>query len=180
MAQIHTGIDFRYKTIIVVDDSLLFRRLMESLLRSIGVGSIVLAKTVDQAMTAIGKRQVDCLIADWMMDSANGLDLARRIRSSPKSPNPALPIVLCTAYTERERVIEARDAGVTEFLAKPISAAHLYDKLASALFAERTFIQHKGYVGPDRRRQTRPYNGPERRRDLNQEAIDVIMIDGGA
>jgi two-component system, chemotaxis family, chemotaxis protein CheY len=58
----------------------------------------------------------------------------------------------------------ARDAGVTEFLAKPISAKALYNRILNVVAHPRPFIRTKTYFGPDRRRNTlNPYAGPERR-----------------
>jgi len=66
---------------------------------------------------------------------------------------------MLSGYTEYGRVIEARDAGVNEFLAKPISAKALYQRFAANIDNPRPFIRTKHYFRPDRRRQ---YNGPPR------------------
>ena len=64
----------------------------------------------------------------------------------------------------RRRVTVARDAGVTEFLAKPISAKGLYQRILNVVANPRPFIKTKTYFGPDRRRNTNnTYVGPERR-----------------
>jgi hypothetical protein len=61
-------------------------------------------------------------------------------------------------------VTVARDAGVTEFLAKPISAKGLYQRILNVVASPRPFIKTKTYFGPDRRRNTNnAYIGPERR-----------------
>jgi len=63
------------------------------------------------------------VITDWRMEPLDGLDLTRIIRTGEDSPNPFVPIIMLTGYTEVARVHEARDAGVTEFLAKPVSSS---------------------------------------------------------
>ncbi|MGB0671119.1 MAG: response regulator, partial [Rhodospirillales bacterium] len=69
-------------------------------------------------------------------------------------------------HTEVARVTEARDAGIHEFLAKPISAQTLYRRIVSIIETPRDFIRAPGYVGPDRkRRDDSGYRGPERRQD---------------
>ena len=64
----------------------------------------------------------------------------------------------------RDEITVARDAGVTEFLAKPISAKGLYQRILNVVANPRPFIKTKTYFGPDRRRNTsNAYIGPERR-----------------
>lgn len=74
---------------------------------------------------------------------------------------------MLTGYTEHQQVVEARDAGVNEFLAKPISAKPLYQRLAAIIDNPRSFVRTKSYFGPDRRRQNLgpPRGISERRKD---------------
>ncbi len=66
----------------------------------------------------------------------------------------------------------ARDAGVTEFLTKPISPKALYQRIVSVVTNPRPFIKTKTYFGPDRRRHASlNYAGPERRKGDNAEVI---------
>jgi two-component system, chemotaxis family, chemotaxis protein CheY len=77
-----------------------------------------------------------------------------------------------TGHSEKKRVISARDAGVTEFLAKPISAKSLYHRILNIVINPRPFIKSKNYFGPDRRRNAAAnYTGPERRKG-NADVID--------
>ena len=75
---------------------------------------------------------------------------------------------MVTGHTERARVEAARDAGVTEFLAKPITTQNLLTRLIEVVERPRPFIRCEGYFGPDRRRhKTEDYAGsvaPARRR----------------
>jgi two-component system, chemotaxis family, chemotaxis protein CheY len=76
-----------------------------------------------------------------------------------------VPIIMLTGHSEKKRVTAARDAGVTEFLAKPISAKSLYERVLNIVVNPRPFIRAKGYFGPDRRRNASAnYTGPERRK----------------
>ena len=63
------------------------------------------------------------------------------------------------------RVIEARDAGVTEFLAKPISPKSLYTRVHSIVTRPREFVRTKSYFGPDRRRHDLDFTGENRRQE---------------
>ena len=62
-------------------------------------------------------------------------------------------------------MLQARDAGVTEFMAKPVSVKALCARINAIIDAPRPFIRANGYFGPDRRRRVLPFNGPERRND---------------
>ena len=69
------------------------------------------------------------------------------------------------SHSEKKRVVSARDAGVTEFLAKPISAKSLYERILNVVANPRPFIRSKTYFGPDRRRNiNQNYVGVERRK----------------
>jgi DNA-binding response OmpR family regulator len=86
------------------------------------------------------------------------------IRQPESKGNPYAPIIMLTGHSEKRRVTVARDAGVTEFLAKPISAKGLYQRILNVVANPRPFIKTKTYFGPDRRRNTNSaYMGPERR-----------------
>ena len=71
---------------------------------------------------------------------------------------------MLTGHTSIERVRAARDAGVNEFLAKPVSAKAILTRLISVIEHPRPFVRTKVYFGPDRRRhRDGGYHGPERR-----------------
>src|SRR3954453_18482091 len=79
---------------------------------------------------------------------------------------------MLTGHSEKRRVTVARDAGVTEFLAKPISAKGLYQRILNVVASPRPFIKTKTYFGPDRRRNlTSAYMGPERRVGEKHEVL---------
>ena len=81
-----------------------------------------------------------------------------------QSPNPFVPIIMLTGHTHVDRVLQARDAGVTEFLAKPISINAILSRLVAIVDHPRPFVRTKSYFGPCRRRRDdHQYQGPERR-----------------
>jgi DNA-binding response OmpR family regulator len=87
------------------------------------------------------------------------------VRQPDTNASPFTPMIMLTGHSERRRVTAARDAGVTEFMVKPISAKALHQRILSVIANPRRFIRTKTYFGPDRRRNTMPnYTGPERRR----------------
>jgi DNA-binding response OmpR family regulator len=109
------------------------------------------------------------------MDGMNGLDFARQVRTSPQSPNPFLPIIMLTGHTHIDHVRLARDAGVNEFLAKPVSVKAIFTRLVSVIEHPRPFVRTKAYFGPCRRRRaTEEYRGPERRSTGEPTALDEV------
>ena len=86
--------------------------------------------------------------------------------------NPYVPIIMLTGHSDKKRVMAARDSGVTEFLAKPISANALYQRILNVVANPRPFIKTKTYFAPDRRRLANPnYVGVERRKGGKAEII---------
>ena len=104
------------------------------------------------------------------MAPMDGLELTRRVRNDEKSSNPFVPIIMITGHTEKYRVEAARDAGVTEFLAKPVTAHNLFARITEILERPRAFVRCDSYFGPDRRRrETENYMGPWRRAEELQD-----------
>ena len=99
------------------------------------------------------------------MPPTDGLDFVKKVRNSSESPNPYVPIIMLTGYTELYRVKQARDAGISAFLAKPVSARALYKRLTSVVDDQRPFVRNDLYFGPCRRMNVRSnYMGGERRK----------------
>lgn len=125
-----------------------------------------LAASNAEAILLLDNHRFDCIFVDNMMSEKNGLDLTRHIRGSEEQPNQKSAIILCTAFTGLKSIIQARDAGVTEILAKPVSPDQIMEKLGNALFSQRNFIDTDVYAGPDRRRRMRgAFSTNERRKE---------------
>jgi two-component system chemotaxis response regulator CheY len=98
------------------------------------------------------------------------------MRTATDSPNHFVPIIMLTAYAERSKIEAARDAGVTEFCAKPITATELYRKVCAVINTPRSFIRTSVYFGPDRRRRRDDgYKGQERRESLFGPKSSTIL-----
>lgn len=161
--------------VLVVDDSPQMRVLVRSLLRAGGIIKVTEADTAAAALRVMRAATVDLIILDWKMAPIDGLAFARMVRWREDSPNHYVPIVMLTAHTEASRVAAARDAGITGFVKKPISAHMLFDRISSALTDTRLFICSPDFRGPDRRHgQPSTYAGPLRRAsDAAGETVDV-------
>jgi two-component system, chemotaxis family, chemotaxis protein CheY len=159
-----------HMTVLVVDDNHHMRTIIRELLRSIGVTDIKEAADPVDAFELLKSVPVDLLLADLSMPIIDGVEFVQMVRNSADSPNPFLPIVMITGHSERSKVTAARDAGVNEFLVKPVTAKNLMDRLVSVVNSPRTFVRSASYFGPDRRRKTpQSYEGPWRRKDDKKE-----------
>jgi len=161
--------------VLVVDDNRQMRFLMRCLLRAAGVYRVAEADGALEAFDLLNRFPVDLILVDWLMQPVDGIAFTKMVRLSEESPNPYAPILMMTAHTEKSRVAAARDAGVTGFLRKPISARVLFDRMSAALLDTRVFIRTPTYFGPDRRRgASANYAGPLRRSDdPGREFIDI-------
>jgi CheY-like chemotaxis protein len=158
-------IDFSNLRFLVVEDNPHMRRIIRTLLQGFGSREIYEAADGVAGLEAFNKYTPDIVIMDWAMPVFDGLDFARMIRQPDTNASPFTPIIMLTGHSERKRVTAARDAGVTEFMVKPISAKALHQRILSIIASPRRFIRTKTYFGPDRRRNTvSNYTGPERRR----------------
>lgn len=168
--------DFSALKILVVDDSKYMRTVFREFLNALGVkrGKIVECANGEDALEAFHIFQPDLIITDYLMEPMDGLALTREIRRDKNELASFTPIIMCTGYTESARVEEARDSGVHEVLAKPITAERLYARIRNIVEFPRDFERSDGYIGPDRRRKT------EEVADHKREADGVIGIDDGA
>jgi two-component system chemotaxis response regulator CheY len=162
----------RLKTM-VVDDNAHMRKLVVTILQSFGCTQIQEADSGERAWTVLRDFNPDVIVLDWMMDGMSGLDLTKMIRTSPQSPNPFVPVIMLTGHTHLNQVREARDAGVSEFIAKPVSVRTMMQRLAAVIEHPRPFVRTKGYFGPCRRRRGgTEYAGVERRKDGAAQAAE--------
>ena len=153
--------------VLVVDDNRHMSRFVSEILRGLGIRNILEMTDATKAIAELKHFSADMIFLDWMMQPMDGLDFTRRIRTAEDSPNPYVPIIMISAHTEMTRITEARDAGINEFIAKPVSPKAVYQRVTSVIDNPRAFIRSEAYFGPDRRRQNQgpPHGVPERRTD---------------
>jgi len=169
---------FERLRVLIVDDNHHMINIVKTILRGFGIKHFHDARDAAEAFDVVRHDSIDLIIVDYHMDLLDGTDFIRLVRTADDSPNPYVPIVMLTAYSERTKVIKARDAGVTEFCCKPVTVNELYKKVASVINRQRPFVRSATYFGPDRRRRKDPnYAGPERRKKV-VEYLDVDTSTG--
>ena len=162
---------FHKISVLVVEDNIPMLDITKSLLVTFGVGHVIGAQNGDIGFKRFKEYNPDIVIADWMMKPTDGISFTRQIRNDPKSPNAFVPVILMTGFSEKRRVIQARDAGVTEFLVKPFNAQDLYKRITQVIERPRQFVRAPDFFGPDRRRKPKKtFTGPYRREsDMQHE-----------
>ena len=149
-------VDFNRLRFLIVDDNPHMRRILRTLLHGFGAREVHEAEDGAAGLEAYSNHAPDVVILDWLMPIFDGVELTQMIRQPEVTANPFVPIILLTAHTGKTRVLAARDAGVTEVLAKPISAKSLYDRIIASVSSPRKFIRTETYFGPEPRRELAP------------------------
>jgi two-component system, chemotaxis family, chemotaxis protein CheY len=169
-----SGGAFEHLKALVVEDNPHMRTLLRSLLNALGIQNVFEAADGAEAFELLRDKQPDLILSDLSMRPMDGLAFAREVRASHESPNPYIPIIMVTGHTERHRIEAARDAGVTEVLAKPITAGNLFQRIAEIVDRPRAFVKTPDFFGPDRRRRaTEDYAGPFRRREDFEDDVAI-------
>jgi CheY-like chemotaxis protein len=163
-----SGAGFESLKALIVEDNAHMRSLLRALLNSIGIKEIAEAAHGQAAIDSLRERKSDLVLSDMAMKPMDGLEFTRHVRNHEHSPNPFVPIIMITGHTEKHRVEQARDAGVTEFLAKPVSATLIYRLNDAMVENPRDFVETGSFFGPDRRRRQAPPKGAERRKQVFQ------------
>ena len=163
---------------LIVDDNRSMLSLLRSIFRQLGVERVEMFEQADLALEYLSHVIPDLILTDWEMEPMSGIEFVRLLRRHPNPEIRRIPIVMVTAHADAQRVMEARDAGVTEFLVKPISHKAVSEKLRAVIAKPRLFVRTLDYTGPDRRRTTKPFSGGEHRRDVGH-FFDLAPPDDG-
>jgi len=159
---------------LVVEDNAHMRALLRSLLMALGLRDVAEAANGEEAFAKLREHGADLILTDLSMTPVDGITFTRTVRSAEDSPNPYVPIIMVTGHTARHRVEAARDAGVTEFLAKPVTVQNLLLRVLEIVERPRAYVRCPGYFGPDRRRRAPDdHDGPWRRSDDITLAAEV-------
>lgn len=149
--------------VLILDDHAPMRRILMSLLRELGINRLTQSGNAVEALRSLRDVDPDLIITDALMEPMDGLEFTRQIREGEAGVDPFVPIIMISGQAEIRFIVKARDAGITEFLAKPISAHSVYKRICSVISSPRPFIRVEDFFGPDRRRNPVVFGGDERR-----------------
>jgi len=109
--------------ILVVDDFSTMRRIIKNLLRDLGFNNTIEADDGVNALPVLQSGGIDFLITDWNMPGMQGIDLLKAVRADPKLQK--LPVLMVTAESKRDQIVEAAQHGVNGYIVKPFTAVTL-------------------------------------------------------
>ncbi len=114
-------------TVLIVDDFLTMRRIVRKILRDLDFENIIEADDGSSAVEVLKTTKVDLIVSDWNMPKMTGLDLLKHVRSNEATKD--LPFLMVTAEAQKENIVEAVKARVSNYIVKPFTAATLEEKL---------------------------------------------------
>ena len=117
--------------ILIVDDFATMRRILKNILKQLGFKNLVEADDGTTAWEVLESQEVDLIISDWNMPKMTGLELLKKVRASTQYKKA--PFLMVTAEAQKQNVIEAVQAGVSNYVVKPFTAEAISDKLSKIL-----------------------------------------------
>jgi len=113
--------------VLVVDDFATMRRIIKGVLKQLGFKEIIEAEDGTAALEELRKEKVGLIVSDWNMPKMTGLDLLKAVRSDESLKD--IPFIMVTAEGQKENVLEAVKAGVSNYIVKPFTPETLSEKL---------------------------------------------------
>ena len=158
-------IDLSTTVVLIIDDSRYARSFIKSALHSFGARQVIEAGDGPEGVRILSERKVDLVLVDYDMQPLDGISLTRLLRSGEVPQCRDIPIIMVSGAADMDTVVLARNAGINEFLAKPVSAESLFRRVRSVLLNPRPFVEDENFIGPCRRTMDRPPpQGVNRRR----------------
>jgi two-component system chemotaxis response regulator CheY len=116
--------------VLVIDDSAVMRRIHRNTLTEHGIAEadILEAQDGEAALTLATEKTIDLFLVDWNMPRLDGFQLVKKLRAVPRYAHT--PIIMITSEAAKYNVMEAINAGVTNYVVKPIKGDVLWQKLA--------------------------------------------------
>lgn len=113
--------------VLVVDDFATMRRIIKNVLKQIGFTQILEADDGTTALGVLKENKIDLIISDWNMPQMSGLDFLKTVRNGESTRD--IPFVMVTAEAQKDNVLQAVQAGVSNYIVKPFTADAVKEKL---------------------------------------------------
>lgn len=169
-------------SLMIVEDNAFMGRLLARTIRAMGIRQIEIVENGKAAVEKFdmiqkdpvkaGLQGVDIVMTDMFMPTVDGNLLLRWLRTSKQSPDRFMPVIMISGAADPANVRQARDGGVTEFLAKPFSAKTVSDRILKVIDRTRPFIMTQDFFGPDRRRSRKQV--AKERRVMKESEIEEV------
>jgi two-component system chemotaxis response regulator CheY len=113
--------------ILVVDDMVTMRKIVKNILKQLGFTHIEEAENGQEALQKLRGDTFGFVVSDWNMPVMTGIDMLRAIRGDEKLK--AIPVLMVTAEAQQSNLVEAVQAGVSNYIVKPFTAETMQEKL---------------------------------------------------
>lgn len=113
--------------ILVVDDMVTMRRIVKNILKQLGFANVDEAENGQEALQKLRADTYGFVVSDWNMPAVTGIDMLRAIRADEKLKT--IPVLMVTAEAQQSNLIEAVQAGVSNYIVKPFTAETLQEKI---------------------------------------------------
>lgn len=113
--------------ILVVDDMSTMRRIVKNILKQLGFNNLEEAENGQDALTKLHADTYGFVVSDWNMPVMMGIDMLRAIRADEKLKQ--IPVLMVTAEAQKENLMEAVKAGVSNYVVKPFTAETMQEKI---------------------------------------------------
>jgi two-component system chemotaxis response regulator CheY len=114
--------------ILVVDDMVTMRRIVKNILKQLGFANVDEAENGQEALQKLRADTYGFVVSDWNMPVMTGIDMLRAIRADEKLKTT--PVLMVTAEAQQSNLIEAVQAGVSNYIVKPFTAETLQEKIS--------------------------------------------------
>ncbi len=164
--------------VVVVDDCPIMVKLLGMILNSMDIKKLHCTTDPVIALNEVSRYRPHLVITDLLMDSVDGLTIAKAIRYCQDDELRCTPIFVLSGFTDKQHVLQARDAGVNEVLAKPLSARRIYRRICNLIERPPRFIETASYFGPDRQALQESFSNSDRRTmQVVEEDTENLQID---
>ena len=113
--------------VLVVDDFATMRRIVKGVLKQLGFKDVIEADDGTTALDELKKENIGLIVSDWNMPKMTGLELLKKVRQDDELKS--IPFIMVTAEGQKENIIEAVKAGVSNYIVKPFTPETLSEKL---------------------------------------------------
>ena len=165
------SINLRDLVFVIADPSSYLCMVIHGMLRSFGANKVMEVRDSTGVMQALSNQKIDVLVCDARLPPHGGLKITHAIRRNAENENRTVPILIMTSDTREVTIRSARDMGANMVIAKPLSPASLFDRLAWVAFNPRQFVDTDTYFGPDRRFKIEGYPGGVGRRKGDKDIV---------
>lgn len=154
--------------LLIIDSNELSRSFTRSLCRNMHFGDILIAGNSTDALDLLGTKLVGLVLCDCALKPMDAYSFVRKVRANEERwiTDSKVPIIMVDSEGSPAGFMEARDAGVNDYLVRPLVMQRLMNSVSSVLASKQPYIKNKTYIGPCRRRKQTTFIGPERRAGL--------------